>query len=281
MKITSIEIHPAGSSDICVMSFRDPRRLNPYNVKGISGLDADEIVSKFYGASGDSSQRYYNLTVPKRDIGILVELNPIFEDNESYSELRDGLYKMIASSRTGLVQIIFKDGLTSVAGLSGYIKKMEAGVFTKNPEVSMTIECSDPMLKALERVELDVEDFGPPSVNIPDTLSTAPHGFTFELEFTAPVAAFGMSDLTPIEWAFAVAPNGGFLTGDVLHFSSEYNNKYLYIMRALTQIHIADKIAAGSNWPVLFPGDNEFQVYILGDDYTWLSIAHYPTYWGV
>ncbi len=47
MRVTSVELHPANSSDICVLSFRDPTHANPYNVKEIIGLDADEIVPRF------------------------------------------------------------------------------------------------------------------------------------------------------------------------------------------------------------------------------------------
>ncbi len=100
---SSVELHPANSSDVCVLSFRDPTHANPYNVKEIIGLDADEIVPRFYGGSGNS--KFYNLLLEKREIVIRVELNPKFGEFETFSDLRDKLYRLIASSRTGIIQI--------------------------------------------------------------------------------------------------------------------------------------------------------------------------------
>lgn len=280
MRITSVELVPAGSSDICEMSFRDPRRQNPFNVKQIAGLDADDISARFYGASIDSSKKFYALSIQKREIVARVELNPSYSENETYSDLRDRLYKMISSSRTGIVWLNFKNDEDSIAAVSGFVKKLEASHFSKNPEVQITIECDDPMLKALEPVVVDVSGLDPDLTNIQDPLSTAPHGFTFEMEFTAASPLFVMADQTYPDWYFGIEPAGGFLTGDILHFSSEHNNKYLFMDRDSTIIHLADVIMEKSSWPIMFPGDNEFVCPGL-DDREWVSISYYPTYWGV
>jgi hypothetical protein len=280
MKVTSVELHPADSSEVCLLSFRDPRRLEPYNIKSILGLDADEIVFRFSGISDTSKSRYYTLSVGKREIVLNIELNPGFGNSETYSYLRDNLYKMIASSRTGLVQLQFKDGEHVVAAVSGFVKKFEASHFTKNPDVLITINCPDPMLRAPEPVSFTVPYLPMDIPNLKDDISTCPHGFAFEMEFLSNLSDFVIGDPIDSEWSFQVSPSGGFLTGDVLHFSSEYTNKYLFIMRGETQIHVVDAIHPGSVWPMLFPGDNYFGV----NDPTaliWLNIYHFPTYWGV
>lgn len=281
MKITSVEMVPEGSSNICVMSFRDPRRENPYNVKQIVGLDADEIVARYYGISGDSSaSKMFNLVLEKRDVVALIELNPTFSTNQTYSDLRTALYKMIAASRTGKVWLHFKNEDESVAAVSGFVKKFEAGHFSKNPEVQMTIECEDPMLRALTPVDIDVVGLSPSDTTISDPLSTAPHGFVFELKVNAPRGSIYIGDTTPIQWGFEVTPADEFQVNDVLHFSSEHNNKYLYIQRGLEKIHLGDVIATGSVWPILFPGDNNF-VFSSPAGLEWVAISHFPTYWGV
>jgi hypothetical protein len=277
MKITSVEIHPTGSSDVCVLSFRDPRRLNPYNIKAIAGLDADEIVPKYYGGSGASKQ--YNLSIEKRDIVVRIELNPNFALNQSVSSLRDDLYRFIAASRSGTVQLRFKNGNNVVAGLSGFINKFEAAHFSKTPEVQLTIACEDPMLRGVDPISIDVGDLSPALTTIEDDLSTAQHGFTFEMEFDANLASFNIHDPDD-NWSFEITPVGGFLNNDVLHFSSEKNNKYLHVVRSGNTIHLADVITSGSIWPIIFPKTNEFVCENPGS-LTWLSISHYPTYWGV
>lgn len=289
MKVTSVELVPAGSSDICEMSFRDPRRQNPFNVKQIAGLDADEIVARYYGTSGSSITGFFNLydlALEKREIVARIELNPEFSENESYSDLRDRLYKMISSSRTGIIWLNFKNEDESVAAISGFVSKFEAALFSKVPEVQITINCSDPMLKSPNPVSIDVEALeiteiveDTSMIVLQDPLSTAPHGFTFELEITEVSDFFTITDVDLI-WGFAITPDGGFLVGDVLHFSSEFNNKYLYLTRGSSTIHLADKLSSTSVWPILFPGNNQFY-FRYSSRVVWNAITHYPTYWGV
>lgn len=280
MKVNSVEIHPASSSDICVLSFRDPKRSNPFNVKGITGLDADEIVPRYYGVSDNSNSKFYNLSLERREIVVLVEMNPDFAENQTYSDLRARLYRLIASSRTGVVQLQFKrDGIV-VAAISGFVTKFEASHFSKTPEVQITIRCDDPMLRDLTAYSMIVDDLDPALTNIQDALSTAPHGVTFAMNFLADLSSFVIRGAGADDWSFTVTPAGGFLEDDILHCSSEYNNKQLYVSRGVSIIHLADVVAPGSAWPVIFPGDNLF-VCEDSESLAWNSISYYSTYWGV
>ncbi len=74
MRVTSIDIYAVNSSNVCSLSFRDPTSQNPYQVSGIGGLDAEEIVSSYYGASGGSDDKYYRLSLQKRDIVVKIAL---------------------------------------------------------------------------------------------------------------------------------------------------------------------------------------------------------------
>lgn len=278
MKLTSAELHPANSSNVVVLSFRDPTRQNPYNVKAIVGLDADEIIARYYGGSGNSKR--HTLSMPKRTIVIRIGLNPRVGEDETFSSLRDDIYKMIASSRTGMLQLQLLNDGEAIAGISGFVTKVEAGLFNKEQEVQLTLECKDPELRGLTRTEVDVVDLDPALTVIEDTLSTAPHGFIFELSFIDSVASLTIEDPTDSSWSFVVTPVGGFLNGDVLHYSSELNNKHLYVVRSATTIHLADVITPGSVWPILYPGENSLEI-SSPTDVDWTSIEHYPTYWGV
>lgn len=275
MRVTSVELHPEGSSDICVLSFRDPRRLNPYNVKAIIGLDANEIIPRYYGGSGNT--KFYNLALEKRELVVRVELNPNFKLNESYSSLRDAVYRMISSSRTGVIQVQFKDGETVVAAISGFVSKMEAPHFNKTQEVQLTIQCSDPLLRAPIPVAVDITGLDPATTVIEDVFSTAPHGFEFDVTFVAAATEFTIGDAG---WEFKVSPTGGFQVGDILHLSSEHNAKQVYLTRSAVVTHLADKVTPGSIWPVLFPGENTFAL-STPTDLSWTAISHRPAYWGV
>jgi len=279
MRVTGIELHPVGSATAQELSFRNPGRALPYNVKEMTGLDADVIVTKYYGSSGSGNDLFYNLTIEKRDVVMRIGLNPEWA-NTSYSELRDELYKTISSSRTGLIDIWFMNESGTVAVLSGWVTKFESPQFVKSPEVIITVKTKDPMLKAPDPVEVSVIDLDPANTNIQDHISSAPHGFEFTLAFTGAKASLVIGDPEDASWTFTVTPAGGFLNGDVLHFSSDPNDKKLYLVRAGNTIYLADKIAPGSVWPVMFPGDNHFSL-STSTNIDWTAISYFPTFWGV
>lgn len=154
MKLTSIEIHPSGSADVAVLSFRDPAFRNEFSIKGITGLDADQIVPRAYKGSGNS--KFNTMSLEGREVVIRIGLNPRFDSYESFSGLRDKLYRIISSSRTGKVQLIFKEGSDVIAALTGFVSKMEAPLFEKTQEVQITFTPDEPMLRALEPVMLEI-----------------------------------------------------------------------------------------------------------------------------
>jgi hypothetical protein len=281
MKVTSIDIVPANSTNAITLSFRDPTSQNPYIAKEILGLDADEIIAKYYG-SDSADNKYYDLSPVKRDIIVKVSLNPDFAVGKSYSDLRDDLYRLIASSRTGAITLKFKNGTTEKASVSGFVTKFEAPNFTKTPEVQITVSCRDAMLKAVDEVNVALSVLDTPFKTVTDSESTAPHGFRFGVIMQGTVVDFSVQDSEIPNWAFEVNLTGSSLTefvvGDELHFSSEVNNRYLYLVRGFDIIHLVDKIIPTSIWPVMFPGDNPF---ILSELARWDYITHYPTYWGV
>lgn len=281
MKLTSVELHPANSSEVVALSFRDPRGLNPYVAKNITGLDADEIVPRAYGAPGFSgSFRMNNPSLLKRDVILQIGLNPNYTEHKSYSDLRDALYRMIASSRTGKIQLQFKDNIEAVAAISGFVSKFETSLFEKEQEVQLTITCDEPMLKAMEPVML--VDLDIPVFIIDDNQSTAPHGFSFVMNITGELPNIFIGDPRDGSWGFSIQPlfDAPLLADDVLYFSSEYNNKYLYIIRGEDTIHLGDAITPGSVWPIIFPGENVL-TFLLATNKEWVNLSYYPTYWGV
>lgn len=281
MKLTGVELHPGGSATPVVLSFRDPRRIQPYNVKKITGLDASGIISRFHVGPGDLTQKYYQMSMEQRDIGVIMELNPN-HINTTYSDLRDDLYRMISATRTGLVEIRFMNGETVVAVISGHISELDTDHFEKDQQVTLTISTLDgeTLLKAPEPVNVSVVGISPLLTEIEDPISTAPHGFSFKMAFVAATGSFRLEDEEDPDVYFEITPDGGFLENDILAFSSEPADKYAYIIRGLDDIHVADRISR-SLWPVIRPGINAFTVPEDYENMEWVSIEHRPTYWGV
>jgi len=288
MKVTNIEIHPDFTPDVIPsvafvdLSFKDPKGSNPYNVIDVTGLDADDIAASMYREFGLA--KIYSLALPKREVAIQIGLNPNFANNQSYSDLRDNLYKII-TSRTGQVQLHFKNGTTTTAGLFGVVSKFDSTHFERTQMVTIIIQCTEPLLKQLTRETVSVS--GPPGTGtypsqtiITDNKSTAPHGFKMQLHFAAAVPSLSLQDFNYNFYYFTAIPVGGFLTNDVLVFSSEVGDKTIYISRGANTIYLADVIQTGSTWPLLYPGDNGF-AFTYANLMRWDSFSHIPTYWGI
>lgn len=282
MKIDNLDLICPAPSNVINMSFRDPTSTNPFIAKSITGLDADEIVPRYYGRTGTGASlaKFYEMSLEKRDIIIQLKLNPDYTANQSYSDLRDEVYKFVASSRTGRVSLFFKYGDDEVAFITGFISKIESQQFVTNPEMQITIQCDDPMLRGTE-VSLDLDDLDNEEPIITDPLSTAPHGFKFFGTFSVVTSTFTIQNLDTPEfpdWSFEIAPVGGFFDLDVLYFSSEYNDKQVWMSRSGVITQLVDRVVPGSVWPILFPGDN----YFVTDGTLGFDIIRYtPAYWGV
>lgn len=281
MRLTSIDLYSNGSP-MAALSFKDHDSSNPYTATAIDGLDAEEVNAKFYGLAVTSKAKQYNLSLPERDVTLHISLSPSYSTGGSYSELRDALYKAVYSSRTGLIELRFKDDAVTKAVLSGFVTKFESPRFTKTPEVNLTIRCPEPMLKAPTRTDISVVGLGS-TFTITDSLSTAPHGFKFDLTFTADTATFIMKDSATPEWTFTLNPVSvggvsGFKNNDHLYVSSEAGDKTVYLVRSAVTYPLADKIVPGSSWPLIFPLVNNFV--ITTGTFTWGAISHVNTYWG-
>lgn len=286
MRVTNVEMYSPTLEEPIDFSLRESDPTARYKVRVITGLDAEEIIPKFYGwglnASNSIDGRYYNLNMKPREVVMRIVLNPRFDLDESYSDIRDDLYRAISASRTGMVELHFKAGATDVSHIKGFISKFEVPYFVQLPEVQLTVRCDDPMFRGVNPVVMgDTEIATSNPILVPDSRSTAPHGFAAELTCTVASTTLTFQDVNPSpNWQFVITPNGGFLVGDKVYISSEYSNKYLYIIRGGATTQLVDKVSPMSIWPLLFPGANSFYIPEIAK-FDFDLISFYAAYWGV
>lgn len=287
MRVSDVDMI-ANNEEIFSLGLRLPKPTDKYLAKAIIGLGADELTPKFYGFGLQGNLKFYDFSLPAREVVMRIVLNPNYTLNERYSDLRDELYKAIAASRSADVQLILRAGATSVAQISGRIVKFEVPHFSKVPELQVTVKCDDPMFRGVTTTLLKQADLNSVGVTLPnggrkitDAFSTAPHGCLFKFTFTAATPTFILQDkpASP-NWQFRVDPSGGFLNGDILRISSEFLNRYVTIERASVIYTQANRVATGSLWPVIFPGANEFYTNITSG-FTWSELSYKTSYWGV
>jgi len=281
MRVTNVGLY-SNNVEAITFSLRDANPTAQYMVRTILGLDNEELIPRFYGFGLQTKAKFYDFGMKAREIIIRIVLNPRFKLDESYSDVRDELYRAISSARNGLVTLHFNSGGTTVSRIYGFITKFEVPYFSQLPEVQITIRCDDPMFRAINPVVYDPSELKTTNpIIIADSLSTAPHGFQMQATFKAISPSFTIQDVpTNPDWLFKITPSGGFLVGDILNFSSDYSNKYLYITRGGSTIGLVDKIQPDSIWPIIFPGATKFHFVDLAA-IDWNKLEYYAAYWGV
>lgn len=286
MKINNVDLYCACSNHVLNLSFRDPSASNPYNVKAIYGLDADEIVSNYYATGSVSENPFYNMSLKSRDVIVRIVLNPNYSIGETVSDLRDNLYRAISTNRAGQVSLRFKDDGVEQASISGFVSKFEAAHFSDTPEIQLTVSCMNPMLKAPNAEIINGADLHSSTPTFNDLVSTAPHGCEMVFTFTESTTLFELKDANVPDWSFKVAPpviltDFEFYAGDDLHISSVDKKKNVKLFRGgPLALQLADKVIPNSVWPTVFPGENKF---VLGDPtkYQLSTLSHHHTFWGV
>ena len=281
MRITSVSLF-SNESEAIQFSLRNVSSKSPYMVRTIIGLDAEELIPKFYRASRTGKTKFYDFSLKPRDIVMRIVLTPRFHLDEDYSYVRDALYRSISATRGGQVELQFHSGASTVAKIFGFIVKLEVAYFSQTPELQLTVRCNDPMFRGINPTIMKAAKLSNTNpIVVADSESTSPHGFKMQVTFTGTYAQFTVQDkAVDPEWVFLVVPQTSFLSGDILYFSSEFSNKYLYRVRGGVTTHLLDAIERTSVWPIIFPGFNSFH-FVEKAGFTWNLVQFDSTYWGV
>lgn len=277
MRVDTIDLY---SNNILFASFdlKTYDQRNPYIVRHVTGLDADELVAQFYGQGSVTAKKYYDLVLRPREIVLRIGLNPKYNVGGTPHKLREDLYRAISSHRAGNVELRFNDNARVVGVIKGFITKFESSLFSKDTDVQITIKCDDPMIKSQYISGPVISELGSgPVFYFIDPISTSPHGFRMKVTFTEDQDGFSISDTTG-DWLFLI--DYEFLDGDELYLSSEFGEKYLYRIRSGGTLYLMDKLPLGTLWPVLFPGENPFD-FSDPSAFEFNEVYWSETHWGV
>lgn len=291
MKLSSISLY-SHETEVANFEFENPSPTDSFIVRGIEGLDVPEVVPKFIGFGANGSKQY-EFYIPPREIVIRLILNPNLQISQSFSSLRDDLYRTIAAYRGSEISLRFNAGIPWYAYILGMITKIETVQFSKTQEVQITLYCEDPVFRGYSstRLETDGSPTGLDPYVLVDSISTQPHGFEIALVFTAPKAAFSIQDVVvngpEPDWVFNIVYD--FLEGDILTINSRSDIRSITVRREIVPgfpllgyntIGIADKISPYSFWPLIHPGTNKL-IFSDPDAVTLDYIEYAPEFWGI
>lgn len=278
MRVHRIDLY-SNDHEVARFDTDGPNRRNPYVLKNVTGLDAEQITPQFYGQGAVSDIKFTSLALEPREVVMRVGLQPDWSVGNTPADLRSNLLKAIASNRSGLIQLRFYENEVVIGVLDGFVNKFTDSPSAKESEVIITVKCDNPLIRSMDVTSQILTGLSVSAPVLIDPISTAPHGFKFKLTITSDMTPpWGIQDSATPDWKFQL--NNVLLDNDELYFSSEENDKYLYLVRSAVTYHLMDQLELGSLWPIMFPGENTFDI-LGGSSFVWNEVYWYETHWGI
>lgn len=229
------------------------------NIDGLDPVNASVNTSPYGSVDGAS---HVGSSVDTRNIVLTLHPNPNW-DTWSYEALRRLLYSYFMPKRQTRL-VFFSDDMIPVE-ISGIVESVGVNIFSKDPELIVSIVCPDPYFTALEpTVVTGQTGRSGQGVEIIDYAGTIEAGMHVKVTATADAAPadIGIQIGDPLITYFAVLatvnPNMYFEMNS-LPMKKFVQNVQIgsgVITNLLSKVHVQE----GSLWPTFQPGENEFSV---------------------
>lgn len=242
---------------------------SPYVIKSITGLDPPDLDVYISGTI------HQNTKPQNREIVMLVGFQPNYGAGQTSGDLRSALYPWMTPKLKLPItfSVLDSSGDVLVSALC-HIKRIEANMFSKDPEVQITFSCLSPYLTA--------ENYTVPSPGslaknpIPITNpGDAPSGFFFQATLTSNMSSWRMDDTYDEE----IFIQYSFLTNDILKIDTRDGQKTATRTRSAVTISLLPYVKSPTVWMQLHAGLN----HIMPDStaFTLTEFTIKPNYWGV
>lgn len=246
---------------------------SPFVIESIDGLgppDVNVAISNTLRTGGS----FQNRSVQNREIVMTIGLQPNYSIGQTVESLRTQLYAFIEPKLDLPITFVLRNGSTDIASTLCYIKRLEPNVFSKDPQVIMTLSCVDSYFTAAL--------YAVPS---PATLPTqpmtiinqgsAPTGFTVKITLTSTSSSVRLTNGYGQVWF-----NYSFLSGDVVTINTTVGSLSATSLRSGVTTNLLPYLLPNPRWIPLHPGENK--IWINGPaSWTLTSFLYYPRYWGV
>jgi hypothetical protein len=246
-------------------------------VKEIEGLDPVKatLVSSTF-ALLDGSQ-YQSSKRENRNIKVKLGLDPDYTF-DTVEDLRNRLYTFFMPKSE--VDLRFYNSSNLIVSTWGRVETCESPLFTKEPQVDISIICFDPDFIDQELVELNdttTEDETEFLIEYSGTVST---GIEFTLYPDRTIGDFTLYHRPPDGTLRALQFSGQLFADDVVKISTVPGNKSVILTRNNVDSYLLRGILPQSNWIQLLPGDNYLRAYCEGPSIPF-DLSYTPRYGGL
>jgi hypothetical protein len=257
----------------------------PFVLKSVEGLGPPEINVRMARTVLEKAL-YQGKSANLRQIIALVGLQPDWDEGQTPEELRTQLYSLLTPRYGQMVKAQIINNGTVQAFAQGQISKLEAAIFTKDPAVSITLDCDYGYLlspntvtqaPAQRTVNTDQRAFDVANDG------TAPAGFILDMVLRANVdsplvlkdsAAGGQRiSVKGIDWK----------AGDRLVIDTRAGSRGVWRgAGGGALVSVLNNLDADiSEWMQLYAGDNTLIINTAAFDWSPAGFQHQPAFWGV
>jgi len=234
---------------------------DPVQIRNINGLDPVKAAVNTSPLGSVDGESYVGSSIPKRNIVLTLHPNPDWE-LWTYEKLRRLLYQYFMPKRQTRL-VFYSDDMIPVE-ISGVVEGVDVNIFSKDPELLISIICPDPYFTALEPVVLTGQSGDDPEATIIDYNGTIETGIRVKVTASTDPSPtdIGIQLGDPRVIFFGVET--GVDSANYFDMSSLSMQKYVQNVNigtgVITNLLSKIRIQEGSLWPTLQPGENEFSV---------------------
>ncbi len=249
------------------------------NVVGLGPVKASVNTSPFSSASGGI---YFGSKVGTRNIVLTLGLNPDWID-QSVEALRRLMYRYLMPMRR--VELEFTNSEFSKVGIAGYVESFEPNIFSKDPEVQVSIICPLPDFIAVEPTIVTGATTTTPTVQNIDYEGTVDTGFVLKVESGEFLPTYydtftlTMESLSVHTMSIDILE----ITEDqYFEMSSVQGNKHVFEINTTVPSvdNILSRLTLEGGWPKLDLGPNNIDVFTETEGLPW-TLTYYARYGGL
>lgn len=246
-------------------------------LRSVTGLNPPDI-DLFIGDYARDGGIYQGRSVQKRNIVMLMDLNPNPALGETVDGLRDLLYKTFNDPLVDAdhIQIILHDDIKNDRYLIGYTEKLDTDLFSSETIAQVSLICPDPYIRSITETLLeDVTGW----TTVPFTYKgTAETGFRVQINVLSdtPVITLKNNSRTMVI-------THDFLEGDIIYVNTNRGSRDITYTRDAVTYPLIAKLSPLSRWLELHSQNNQMKVYgTLTTDLpaAIVTLTYTETYWG-
>lgn len=273
--LTSVEVRN-NAGELLTLSMETV--TNGLYIEDIDGLGpVKATISQSSSATRDGTE-FQSGKREARNIVITLGLEPDYS-TEDVRALRNRVYNFFMTNTAVHLRVLDSTAPTQV-DISGRVESCEPAIFSKEPQVVISILCFNPDFVSVTPVELEGETVNDSDETLVAYAGTVGTGVLFTINIDRTVSEITIYHRAPDDTIKTLELSAPLENGDIVTISTMVGDKYIRMNRLGTTSSLLYGRSSQSDWTKLERGDNYIRVYITGAaiEYT---MAYTPRYGGL